>query len=106
MTAPAFIRQWRIQSYLKSRGAQLGADCFIADRSGFTGEHKLLCVGDNTFIGQVKIAVHDRIHIGASVCVNDETQVLSASHDVMSTNWDTVTAPVFIEDHVLSLIHI
>jgi len=96
---PSLFRQWWIQTSLKSRGARLGIDCFVADRSGISGQHSLLCLGDRTFIGRVKIAVHDKISIGSGVCVNDETQILSASHDVMSPTWDTVTAPISIEDH-------
>lgn len=97
--SPALWRQWRIHSSLRSRGCHLGQDSFIADATGITGQHSLLRVGDGTFVGRVKIALHDQVTIGAGVCINDETQLLSASHDVMSPSWNTVTAPISIEDH-------
>lgn len=96
---PKLLQQFWDYSRLISKGCSVGRDCVIVDHRGITGIHSMLSIGDETFIGRVKIAVLDQVVIGSGVCINDDTLILSASHDVTSPNWDTVTSPVMIEDH-------
>lgn len=99
MASPELLRQWRIQSSLRRRGTAIGEACFVADRSGFTGAPSLLSIGEGSFIGRVKIGIHASVCIGSHVCINDDTELLTASHDVASPTWETITAPIVIEDH-------
>jgi acetyltransferase-like isoleucine patch superfamily enzyme len=85
---------------LQSRGACLGNKCFLSSTQKMNGDLKLLKIGNECFIGEVEIAVHDAVTIGDRVCVNDGAKILTASHDVISSSWDTVRRPVVIEDYV------
>jgi acetyltransferase-like isoleucine patch superfamily enzyme len=95
---PDLVRQYGIQFRLKRRGAVIKNACFIADHSGITGNGTLLSIGEGSFVGRVKIGLHAAVKIGSSVCINDDTELLTASHDVSSPTWDTVSAPIVIED--------
>ncbi len=97
---PDLLRQHRIQATLRRRGATIGDGCVIADHREITGKHRLLAIGDKSFLGRVTIAVHAQVTIGSNVCINDGTEILTASHDVASPNWESVDAPVVIEDNV------
>ena len=64
------------------------------------GNKRLLCIGKNTFLGKVEIALHDNVNIGDYVCINDGVVILSASHDVFDPKWPHKKAPIKIDDFV------
>jgi acetyltransferase-like isoleucine patch superfamily enzyme len=96
---PRLMSQCWIQAKLNRRGVQVGVNSFVSATRGVTGSHAKLFIGSDTYVGRIKIAVHDHVVIGSHVCINDETQILSASHDITSPNWETTTSSVTIEDH-------
>ncbi|WP_417735103.1 acyltransferase [Rosistilla oblonga] len=59
----------------------------------------MLSIGDRTFIGRARIAMHAAVKIGSNVCVNDHVDLLTASHNVESPNWETVAGPIVIKDY-------
>src|ERR1043166_1634823 len=97
-TLPALLRSsWRMH-WLRRKGAQIGQGAFIspADISGALGHFS---VGQNSFIGRVRIQVHDRVCLGSHVCINDGVVILSASHDLRSPGWKQFGKPVMIHDY-------
>lgn len=64
------------------------------------GPKKRLSVGSLSFLGRVKIALHDEVSIGERVCINDGVEILTASHDVLDPTWKHVKAKVIIDDYV------
>ncbi|WP_317130033.1 acyltransferase [Segetibacter sp. 3557_3] len=64
------------------------------------GGFKYLSVGRQTFLGRIKMNIHERVAIGNNVCINDGVELLTASHDVCDPNWGQVKAAIFIEDYV------
>lgn len=63
------------------------------------GNLKLLSIGDNSFLGKVTIALHDKVTIGNKVCINDGVVILSASHDVLDPEWSLKKAKIQIDDY-------
>lgn len=63
------------------------------------GNKRNLTVGSFSFLGQTRLALHDRITIGNYVCINDGVQLLTASHDVSDPQWDHKKSPIIIEDY-------
>lgn len=98
LTAPSLVQMIFARGRLVSRGASVGEDSCVG-RLEATGNRRLLSVGRSSFIGRVKIAVHDRVEIGSNVCINDGVLILTASHSVCDPSWGQVTKPVIIEDY-------
>ena len=63
------------------------------------GNKNNLSIGDFTFIGRVYITLHDKVEIGAKVCINDGVEILTASHDVSDTKWRHVKKKIIIDDY-------
>lgn len=98
LTAPGLVRMTVSRMRLVRRGASIGEDSCLGNVK-VMGKAGLLSVGRSSFIGQVKIAVHDRVEIGSNVCINDWVLILTASHSVTDPMWGQVTRPVVIEDY-------
>jgi acetyltransferase-like isoleucine patch superfamily enzyme len=98
LTLPSLVQMVFSRMRLVLRGASVGGDSCIG-KAVVEGKLHMLSVGASTFIGRVKIAVHDRVEIGANVCINDGVQILTASHDVRDPAWKQITKPVVIEDY-------
>lgn len=96
---PSCLGQWRTVAGLRRLGTTIGNSCFIASGKGITGRKSLLVIGDNCFIGRANIGLHAPVTIGSCVCINDGAELLTASHDVASSTWETVAAPITIGDH-------
>ncbi|WP_324288362.1 acyltransferase [Pedobacter sp. SL55] len=64
------------------------------------GKTNNLTVGENTFIGNVELALHDKINIGNFVCINDGSVLLTASHDLSDPLWQQKKKPIIIQDYV------
>lgn len=63
------------------------------------GHKDLLSVGSCSFIGRAFIALHDDVKIGSRVCINDDVKILTASHDVLSSNWEQTRKEIIIDDY-------
>lgn len=98
LTLPSLLQMVFFRMRLVLRGASIGGDSCIG-KAVVEGKVHMLSVGVSTFIGRVKIAVHDRVEIGANVCINDGVQILTASHDVRDPAWGRISKPVVIEDY-------
>jgi acetyltransferase-like isoleucine patch superfamily enzyme len=91
--------QWRIKR-LRLQGAQIAAGVHISSLSGIEGDYHFLNVEQGSFIGRIKVALHQRVSIGKNVCINDGVQIFTASHDTQSVSWKTLCSEVLIEDYV------
>jgi acetyltransferase-like isoleucine patch superfamily enzyme len=93
-----FLQFYR-QHCICSRGAKMGTFCFLSSLERISGSFELLEVGDESFVGKVEMALHSNLTIGNRVCINDDVKILTASHDVTSPFWETITKPVVICDY-------
>lgn len=64
------------------------------------GGFKYLQIGNETFLGRVKLSLHDTVVIGNRVCINDGVEILTASHDVLDPKWREIKGKIIIEDYV------
>lgn len=96
---PVLLRTMQAQRRMTKHGAIVGQFVHLASPKQITGKLRCLTIGDETFLGDVTISVHDHVTIGSRVCVNDGAKILSASHDVTATDWKLTTGPVVIEDY-------
>ena len=94
------IQQWIIHFKLKRNGANIHPGAFLSSTLGFEGKYDFLTVGNESFIGRVHIALHDRVNVAGRVCINDGVKLLTASHDVSDSGWPTITSPIVISDYV------
>ncbi|MEO6228734.1 MAG: acyltransferase [Ferruginibacter sp.] len=96
---PELLRRNRRRLKLTSKGATIHETAEIGEAT-IEGHSKLFFMGKESFLGRVKIALHDEVIIGERVCINDGVEILTASHDVMDPEWKHVKARVIIEDYV------
>ncbi len=82
---------------LRWRGAQIHQSAVLS-KADIEGNLAQLSIGEFSFVGRVKIQVHDSVKIGARICINDGVHIFTASHEVDSPNWQPITRPVVIED--------
>ena len=87
------------RSALTRKGAAISATAEIGKLKA-DGHKTNLTIGEYTFIGQVNMALHDKITIGKRVCINDGVIILTASHDVSDPAWNHVKKKITIEDYV------
>jgi acetyltransferase-like isoleucine patch superfamily enzyme len=112
MGSKAFFKAWakRLllldELYIRNRRRSIllgqGADIASTAEIGIVkvdGKRSNLAVASFTSIGRVEFALHDKIQIGAYVCVNDGVKLLTASHDISTPTWPHVKAPIIIEDY-------
>ena len=99
MCMPELIRRNRERSALVYKGATVHPAAEIGDVK-IDGQKANLSIGANSFLGRVSIALHDKVVIGNSVCINDGVEILTASHDVNDPNWKEIKAKIIIEDYV------
>jgi acetyltransferase-like isoleucine patch superfamily enzyme len=84
---------------LTNKGARISETAEIG-QVDISGRYKLLSIGSESFLGRVKIAVHEEVKIGSRVCINDGVEILTASHDVTDPSWKEVKAKIIIDDYV------
>ncbi len=85
-------------SILKYKGCRLGR-LVVLGRSTITGNKSNLSIGDETGFGRCVLALHDKVIIGKRVVINDGVQILTASHDVNSSSWESKSSPIVIDDY-------
>ena len=98
-TFPEMIRSNFRRLKLVKRGAAISETAEIGKLTA-DGPKANLTIGSNTFIGKVKMALHDQIIIGEKVCINDGVIILTASHDVYGAEWKHVKRKIIIDDYV------
>lgn len=92
-----FVKNKR-RRYLRRKGALISTTAEIGAVKA-PGNKKNLTIGSNTFIGNVELALHDKITIGKNVCINDGAILLTASHDLNDPLWQHKKKPIVIEDY-------
>lgn len=96
---PELLRRNSNRSKLTGKGAAIHETAEIGE-ADIDGKIKLLSIGKESFLGRVKIALHDEVAIGERVCINDGVEILTASHDVYDPEWKHVKSKIIIEDYV------
>jgi acetyltransferase-like isoleucine patch superfamily enzyme len=113
MISKSFYRAWgkrmfsfpklmisnRQRTLLTRKGAKIDNTAEIG-KVTVEGRKRLLTIGAFSFLGRVKIALHDEVKIGERVCINDGVDILTASHDVLDPKWQHIKGKVEIEDYV------
>lgn len=93
LLAASSFRRWK----LTRRGAAIHPLAVIGEAT-FRGRLDYLSIGPGSFIGRSQVMLHAEVRIGANVCVNDGTTLLTASHDVHAPDWPQHSDPIVIED--------
>jgi maltose O-acetyltransferase len=87
-------RGWRWQR----RGVTLGMMSSIGECE-VGGKHRLLNVGDFSFVGRATIQLHASVTIGDSVIINDGVTILTGTHDVNDEHFQLLAKPVVIGNY-------
>jgi maltose O-acetyltransferase len=95
---PGLLRLlWRAHR-LRSRGAQVGTAVALGGLK-VNGPAGHLAIGSFSALGAVEVATHDRVTIGRCVVISDGAKLLSGSHDLRSSDFKLVKAPIVIGDY-------
>jgi acetyltransferase-like isoleucine patch superfamily enzyme len=98
LTLKALIRRNLYRKKLSKQGAMIDERAEVGEIRA-EGNKRNLTIGKFTFIGNVYIALHDRVEIGERVCINDGVEILTASHNVYDPEWKHVKGKIVIEDY-------
>ena len=98
LTMGELLRRNYKRSRLICRGATISETAELGTVVA-NGNKSNLKVGDFSFLGQVELALHDRIEIGNYVCINDGVKLLSASHKLDDPLWNHKKAPICIGNY-------
>ena len=98
ITFPELVKRNSKRLSLVRKGALINETAEIGDVT-IEGDKVKLSVGEFSFLGRVSIALHDQVIIGNYVCINDNVEILTASHDVSDPLWRHVKAKIVIEDY-------
>jgi acetyltransferase-like isoleucine patch superfamily enzyme len=96
---PELLKRNSNRSRLTGKGAIVHETAEIGE-ADIDGKLNFLSIGKESFLGRVKIALHDEVIIGERVCINDGVEILTASHDVYDPEWKHVKSKITIEDYV------
>ncbi len=96
---PELLRRNKRRIKLIKQGAKIDTRAEIGEVE-INGNRKNLKIGSFSFVGKVHFALHEKITIGNNVCINDGVQLLTASHDVYSVDWQHTKAAILIDDYV------
>ena len=99
LSFPNLMVSNRQRTLLTRKGAKIDNTAEIGEVS-VEGRKRLLTIGAFSFLGRVKIALHDEVKIGERVCINDGVDILTASHDVLDPKWQHIKGKIEIEDYV------
>ncbi|MEX0323075.1 MAG: acyltransferase [Puniceicoccaceae bacterium] len=83
--------------YYNLRGARIAKSAAVSPLNPL-GKLNYLQIGHRSFVGKANLHLHNRITIGNNVVINDSVTLFTASHEVNSTNFNTVTNPIIIDD--------
>lgn len=99
LLAPQLFKRNFNRVKLVQKGAQV-AETAELNHLIIEGNTKNLTVGSNSFLGNIEVILHDKVQIGNYVCINDDTKLLTASHDTSSPYWELIKKPIIIYDNV------
>jgi len=99
LTFPELTKRNFRRTKLVWSGATIDISSEIGDVS-IKGPKRKLTIGQFSFLGRVKIALHDEVVIGNNVCINDGVEILTASHGINDTHWELIKKKVIIDDFV------
>jgi acetyltransferase-like isoleucine patch superfamily enzyme len=97
-TLPSLLAFALRSASLCRRGAEIGNGACLSPMQ-VNGSLRYLRVGENSFIGSIKIHLHAEVVIGSNVCINDGVQILTASHDVRDSGWRQFAKPIRVGDY-------
>jgi len=95
---PALLKRNRNRNTLLRKGATIHQLAEIGNVT-IEGNRSNLTIGAESFLGQVKVALHDQVLIGKRVCINDGVELLTASHDIFDPKWRHVKKKIVINDY-------
>ncbi|GAT63252.1 acyltransferase [Paludibacter jiangxiensis] len=95
---PELIKRNQRRSGLVRKGASIHPTAEIGE-TVVDGHKSKLSIGAFSFVGKVRIALHEKVIIGDKVCINDGVQILTASHDISDPDWSSIKAQIIIEDY-------
>jgi len=86
--------------FLKLRGAQISDLCSI-ESIHIAGSLRNLQIGAGSAIGNnVSLAIYGKLTVGRNVVINSNSQILTATHNLQSSEWEQYHRPITIEDNV------
>lgn len=96
---PELILLIMAKTYFRLGGVHLGLVSDISRGVDIQGQWRYLRLGDGSFVGRAKIMLHDKLTIGNNVVINDDVRLITGSHDVGSSTFRSISAPITIEDY-------
>lgn len=95
---PALLKRNRKRNSLLRRGAHIHQLAEIGNVV-IDGNKSNLTIGAESFLGSVRMALHEKVIIGSRVCINDGVEILTASHDVFDPQWKHIKKKIVINDY-------
>ena len=99
LSLPELVRRNRARTALVRQGAIIDESAEIGEVA-VEGRKDRLSIGPRSFLGKVHMALHERVDIGARVCINDGVRLLTGSHDVLDPEWKHTKGQIVLEDYV------
>ena len=99
LSFPEVYKRNARRNHLVKNGARIHELAEIGE-ANIQGKKNLLTIGRYTTIGKALIALHDEVMIGERVVINDDAEILTASHDVLDTKMEFIKKKIVIEDYV------
>lgn len=79
-------------------GAKIGNGTIVKTKLGAVNCNKIT-IGDNSYLDKsATIALHDRVTIGNNVVINSGVNIITATHNLYSPDWEHIKKPIVIED--------
>ena len=98
LTGSTLVRSFMLQRSIVTAGGAVGGLSFIAP-CVFNGSKCRLKIGSNSYIGRVSLHLHANIDIGDNVVINDGVVLLTASHRTDTSEWQSFSKPINIENY-------
>lgn len=96
---PWFMRRTRV-ALLRLFGAHVQWDCSISSAAKIVDPWNLTMGHLSSIDDDCCIRCRDQVIIGEKTCISRGVDLLTGSHNVMSPNFEMVTAPITIGDNV------
>lgn len=97
--SPFFMRKYRV-GIVKLFGAKLDWSCSL-DASARIIDPWNLTMGELSSLGEhCCIRCRDKVTIGEKSCIGSDVYILTASHNILSPNFEMQTAPIVIGSNV------
>lgn len=97
------IRQWLMFSNNRRKairkGAKLGKNVIILKSLAKRANGNLI-IGDNSSIGSYKIDLRSPVTIGKNVIISNDSEIITTSHYIDSSEWEHKYYGIEIEDYV------